>query len=361
MGPNGVDARQLDASQGEIRGTIQRISKMWSDGDAQTLDAEFELAALEQLYGMLVAPLLDAIPEGAGIVTVPPADLATIPFGMLVEPGGPTDDYATARYLIRERPVSTELAAALLVAPSEDKTGVDHLVFGRSEFEDRADLPFVRDETKRVRRALPSPLLRLDEEATEAALTSHLGNASLVHLASHATADPEFPLYSQILLADDPEAGDDGTLHLYELESQPLAADLVVLSGCSTARGRTLRGEGMIGLQYGVRAAGARSAVATLWPVDDRATVEIMGRFYEALADGLPKDRALQTAQVAYLERADRRVASPFYWAPAVLSGDVSPVPWEAPSRLGYWLLLLVGLMAASTVAWRLTQRLRRV
>ncbi|MEM6327477.1 MAG: CHAT domain-containing protein, partial [Bacteroidota bacterium] len=236
----------------------------------------------------------------------------------------------------------------------------DHLVFGRSAFDDRIDLPFVRDEARRVQRTLPSPLLRLDADATEAALLERIQAASVVHLASHATADPEFPLYSQILLADDPGADDDGALHLYEFQRTPLAADLVVLSGCSTARGRTLRGEGMIGLQYGVRAAGARTSLATLWSVDDRATVEIMGAFYDALGEGMSKDRALQTAQIAYLKGADGIEASPFYWAPAVLSGGVAPAPWEKPSRVGLWGLIAVLLGVTASVAWWLLLRRRR-
>lgn len=356
----GVAIHKLAATPQDIRKTTRQISAMWREEGAVTTDAAFRIEALEHLYQMLIAPIREALPDGTGVVTVPPAELASLPFGMLVEPGGSQEDYAQARYLIRQYPVSTELAAALLVASTSPSQPDERLVFGRTSFDNRGDLPFVKDEVQRVQRTLPSPTVRLDGEATEAALLAALPRASLVHLASHATADPEFPLYSQILLADDTDAQDDGTLHLYELEHQPLNADLVVLSGCSTARGQTLRGEGMIGLQYGVRAAGAKSAVATLWPVDDRATVQIMGAFYDALGQGMSKDRALQAAQIAYLQRVEGLEASPFYWAPAVLSGDVTPVPWDSPSRLGLWLLLLGGLAAAGTVAWRFNQRLQR-
>lgn len=356
----GVRAQRLAVTRDSLRQSMARISAMWRSDRAMATDREFQLDALETLHGHLLAPLEPLIPEGIGLVTVPPAELATLPFGMLVEPGGPRD-YANARYVIRKHPVSTELAAALLLEPGTSREGGERLVFGRSTFPDRADLPFVRDEAKRVSRALPSPRLRLDDRATESDLLSGIASASLVHLASHATADPEFPLYSHISLADHPDAPDDGTLHLYELESEPLSADLVVLSGCSTARGRELKGEGMIGLQYGVRAAGAQSALATLWPVDDRATVEIMGTFYKALGEGMSKDRALQQAQLSYLENASGIDASPFYWAPAVLSGNVAPAPWDTPSRLAWWLGLFSALAVTASVAWAFTQRRRRV
>ncbi|MEM6327610.1 MAG: hypothetical protein AAF791_10875, partial [Bacteroidota bacterium] len=167
---DGLEARELPVTRGEIRETVSGISAMWQTERPEATDLSFDLAALEALYDLLVAPIRDAIPEGASLVTVPPTDLATVPFGMLVEPGGPTEDYAAARYLVRSHPVSTELAAALLLEPDTDRGGNDHLVFGRSAFDDRIDLPFVRDEARRVQRTLPSPLLRLDADATEAAL-----------------------------------------------------------------------------------------------------------------------------------------------------------------------------------------------
>lgn len=351
---------QLESGARDIVQGTEQISVMWggqstTESGEQVIDPRFQVSALQTLYESLISPVEPLLDGSESLVVVPSAELATLPVGMLVAPGSPTD-YAGAEYLIRQFPVTTELAAALLLAPEAEVGSGNALIFGRSTFDDRAPLPNVRDEVRRVRRTLPSPTLRLDDRATEAELISRLPDASLLHLASHATADPTFPLYSQIVLSDDADADDDGTLHLYELQNQPLAAELVVLSGCSTARGRTLRGEGMIGLQYAVRAAGANSALATLWPVDDVATVDVMGRFYEHLASGLTKDRALQQAQLDYLDAHEGIEASPFYWAPAILSGDASEVPWNAPMR-SIWVVLLAAMAAAAAVAWWLTQR----
>ena len=65
-----------------------------------------------------------------------------------------------------------------------------------------------------------------------------------------------------------------------------LGADLVVLSGCETALGREIRGEGLVGLTQGFLYAGAARVVASLWRVQDRATAELMGRFYRGHAAG---------------------------------------------------------------------------
>ena len=111
-----------------------------------------------------------------------------------------------------------------------------------------------------------------------------------------------------------------------------------------------------MGLQYAVRSAGSKASLATLWPVDDDATVILMAAFYDGLKAGLTKDRALQRAQLAYLDTHTGLDASPFYWAGPVLSGDPSPIPLRTTPRWPIWgsALLLGGLV----LAW-LTHRRR--
>lgn len=64
--------------------------------------------------------------------------------------------------------------------------------------------------------------------------------------------------------------------------------------------------------------AGARSAVGTLWLVQDEAAAVFMGAFYRALqVPGTSRARALQQAQRILLK--DPTYADPFFWAPFVL------------------------------------------
>jgi CHAT domain-containing protein len=67
--------------------------------------------------------------------------------------------------------------------------------------------------------------------------------------------------------------------------------------------------------------AGAPRVVASLWQVDDRATAQLMGRFYEAmLGQGLRPAAALRAAQVSMMK--DRRWQVPYYWAAFTLQGE---------------------------------------
>jgi CHAT domain-containing protein len=112
----------------------------------------------------------------------------------------------------------------------------------------------------------------------------------------------------------------DGSLRLWEVYNLQLDAELVVLSACRSAIGPQIRGEGLLGLARGFLYAGARSAVASLWDVDDRSTSELMARFYDGyLRRGLPAAAALREAQLGILR--DARWKRPYYWAPFVEIG----------------------------------------
>jgi len=113
----------------------------------------------------------------------------------------------------------------------------------------------------------------------------------------------------------------DGYLRPRDVYGLDLDAELVVLSGCRTALGREVRGEGLLGLTRGFLYAGAARVVASLWWVDDRATAELMARFYRGLwAERRRPADALRRARLALA--AERRFRDPFYWGPFVLQGD---------------------------------------
>ena len=140
----------------------------------------------------------------------------------------------------------------------------------------------------------------------------------VVHLATHALLSERQPSRSALVLAAD-AAEEDGFLQAREISALSIPSDLVVLSGCRTARGRILAGEGVQSLARAFFEAGTPSVVATLWEVEDRAAADLMGAFYRQLAAGLPKTDALRAAK---LEQIRGRSPSPRHWAAFVLLGD---------------------------------------
>lgn len=184
-------------------------------------------------------------------------------------------------------------------------------------------------------RLLPPDELRPDPASLAGATQPVIGLTSGVHPG----------LLSGIVLAGanryappaDPSqpAGDDGILTALEVALMDLnQARLVVLSACETGLGESAGGEGLLGLQRAFQVAGAKTVVASLWKVDDTATVELMTHFYRNLWEQrLPPLEALRQAQLALLNRAAapstqhapntaRPRTPPRLWAAWVLSGD---------------------------------------
>jgi len=135
--------------------------------------------------------------------------------------------------------------------------------------------------------------------------------------------DAERPALSGLVLSlvDEQGAPRNGYLRLHDIYNMRLNADLVVLSGCDTALGKEIKGEGLIGLTRAFMYAGAPRIVASLWQVSDLATAELMKRFYAGMLQRhLPPAAALRAAQLAMA--ADPRWSAPYYWAGFVMQGD---------------------------------------
>jgi CHAT domain-containing protein len=163
-------------------------------------------------------------------------------------------------------------------------------------------------------------------QATETRTKSSVGDATVVHFATHGLFDDANPMYSRLALARDENARDDGWLESWEVAQLDLDADMVVLSACETARGRVRRGEGVTGMAWSFFVAGAHSTVASQWRVASSSTADLMVAFHRALRANttgdpvLVKAHALRNAQLNLLR--DRRSRHPYYWAPFVLFGS---------------------------------------
>lgn len=209
----------------------------------------------------------------------------------------------------------------------------------RSRNSPPAPLKYSREEAKSVGCLFGAAPL-LGREANETSVRKDIENADVIHLASHSVTRADMPMSSGILLSPpgvDPPAGEmdnDGVLQAWEIFSQlRLRAELVVLSACDTALGRTVRGEGIVGLARAFQYAGARSLLASQWEVGDQSTSALMLAFYEALGAGKQKDEALRLAMTKVA--AARATAHPHYWAAFTLTGASNNLNLRGASLAG--------------------------
>lgn len=308
--------------------------------EVQKLRACFDdLAAYRDLFVGSARRLGRALlPEGTWperVVIVPHGSLFSLPFDVLLTDEPPAD--GPLPFLIRSSEITlapSVSAFAALQSTTRRKAVHRALLVGD---------PIVADSTSTApgRVATRRPVGRLDHAArefeaaqsffepgsvasyrgigaTEASVKEHLEEAQEIHLVCHGSLDERSPLLSGLWFV--PGAGQDGFLSVAEVQALETRADVVILSACVTARGHTVRWDGVHGLTRAFFLAGARRVVASLWGVEDAATADLMTRFYEHRRDGQDVSTALHRAKLELLEAGKE----PVTWAGFIVQGASS-------------------------------------
>ena len=317
-----VSVAPIDSMRNDIARFLAVIQSDHSDSVAAS---KLGQAILGAVVRRLPAEITD-------LVLVPEDALHRLPFAALIVDG----HRVVERFAVHVAPSS---AVALSLWSARPPPGAARmLAFGDARFplDDARDPPATRahfaafasnggltrleasaTEVREAVRHWPRSQALLGADASEANLKSaRLEQYRLVHFATHAEVDERAPGRSAIALAAG--AGEDGFVTAADLGSLRLDADLVMLSGCSTALGLIVGGEGILGLTGPLLQAGSHSVVATLWPVNDRASAEFVKHFYDFLASGVAATDALRLAQLDAIQRG----VPPRDWAAFVLTGD---------------------------------------
>ena len=170
-------------------------------------------------------------------------------------------------------------------------------------------------------------------------LSEPVRNAQILHIASHGFFSADTPDNVGLALSISEEGGvkDSGFITLSELFDSQFNNELVVISGCSTALGQNMAGEGLLGLARGFLGQGARQVISTLWPVSDRSSARFMGLFYENLLTSGNVPEALRQAQLTLSQQGAFR--HPFHWEAYVLHtvnpGDTISIAPESTKESG--------------------------
>jgi CHAT domain-containing protein/Tfp pilus assembly protein PilF len=300
----------------------------------------------QTLSRMLLGPVAGDLGERR-LAIVADGALDYIPFDVLPEPGRPDGAPLVARHEVVTLPSGSVLAAerrqlaggeparelAVVLADPVFQPDDPRVLRGARTSPGAADLAsplsrlrFSRQEALAIASLAPAGAVdtRLDFAADrDLVLSGRLRGFRYVHFATHGVFDTERPELSGLILSRVDKAGDprEGFLRLRDVYSLDLNADLVVLSGCRTALGREIRGEGLLGLTRGFLYAGAPRVVASLWWIDDRATAALMEAFYRGMwSEGLRPAAALRQARLTLSRQ--HRFRDPFYWGAFVLQGD---------------------------------------
>ncbi|MFH4968070.1 CHAT domain-containing protein [Gaetbulibacter sp. M240] len=293
------------------------------------------------LYNTLLSEILIRFEEKS-LIIIPDGLLHYVPFEVLTD--------STGDYLLFEKKISYNSSISSLTHLKAKKTGAkSKLIAFAPDFKWNEKGSFIQSpllhnklEVEGISRFFETNSF-MDQEAT---LTNFKSNASMyniIHLATHASANDEFPDYSYLAFsASDTK---DHTLYIKDLYNTQINADLVTLSACQTGIGKLRNGEGMISLSKGFYYAGAKSLVKSLWKINDKSTSLLMEAFYRELNNGKSKDEALRLAKINYLKTVDDDLLKhPYYWAAFIVSGDISPLR----NHYSWWYFGLLALIIVS-------------
>jgi CHAT domain-containing protein/Flp pilus assembly protein TadD len=302
-------------------------------------------AASAQLYEWLIKPAQADLQGKTKLVIIPDGKLWELPFQALQ-----SDD---SRYLIEHFAISYAPSLSVLseMVRQRDKKpnhpkSLNLLAFanptlhqgaenfaasdGQNAQENFSALPESEVEVKRLAALYGSHRsnIYLGRAASEERLKAEAPSFRILHIATHGVLNNASPMYSQIVLSQaTAQSKEDGLLEAWEIAQLDLAADLVVLSACETARGRLSNGEGVIGLTWAFFVAGSSATLVSQWKVDEASTADLMFEFHHHLQSSarnspkaLSKAEALRKATLKILQSKQYR--HPFYWAAFVIIGD---------------------------------------
>ena len=245
----------------------------------------------------------------------------------------------SATLLLEERGSDVHVSGEVLAfAPQFQSAGTTEIVSDRSQF---APLKFNQQEVKNISSYFETKSL-IGTDASITNFNQFSSDYKVLHFATHASANDEYPDYSFLALASDKNRDSISFLYVKDLYAKDLNADLITLSACETGIGKFQKGEGILSLARGFNYAGAKSLVTSLWKVNDETTSQIMNFFYKNLDQGQSKNEALRNAKLEYLKTSDDSVLKhPYYWAGFVISGDMSPMnSWS-----NLWVFMIGGVL----------------
>jgi CHAT domain-containing protein len=263
----------------------------------------------QRLYDWLVRPVAGKLAASKidTLVFVPDGPLRTIPMSAL---------HDGERFLIARYAVATTPGLRLTDPRPLRRENLKVLAAGVTQpRQDFPELRHVRGEIDTIQKLYGGTVL-VDSAFSVGALSEQLrrDRVGILHIASHgqfaSDVDKTF-----LLAWDDRLTMNrlDEFVGLLRFRDEPL--ELLMLSACETAAGDDRAALGLAGIAI---KAGARSAVATLWFINDQASAELVSEFYRQLRDpSVSRAAALQRAQLAMLARP--QYAHPALWSPFLL------------------------------------------
>ena len=286
-----LDARHVTPqSQKDSFAALRLVEEDKEDEDDEDQEPK---PTLSLVYKMIIAPVADLLDEPE-ILIVPDRSLYKVPFAAVEDENG---KYLSETFRIRIAPSLTTLKL-IQERPTDNCRDTPALIVGDPDVSsviELSQLPCAKREAEMIGGLLGvQPLLR--HQATKLVVLE------MMHVR---------PI-NRILHQE------DFVLTMSDIAQVQLQAKLVVLSCCHSGLGH-VKAEGVVGIACAFLGSGARSVLASLWAIEDKATEQLMNRFYEHLVRSESASESLHQAMQWMRGNGFSDVRQ---WAPFMLIGD---------------------------------------
>jgi CHAT domain-containing protein len=339
-----VDLGLIEPFDKKIQSVVEQLKK--STGDRGTIRSMGEkkseqlfLPDLQQLSQQLLHPLMKQtkLQNYSNWVINPDGFTWLLPWqALLLEDG---------KYVVENHAVSYVTSVRQLIDSSTTSNGTNPLIIADVDYGDTGvrqknlfkELQCSLEEAEDLLPVLNqlsygAPKLLTSRLVTKAKLLQ-MQSPSILFVSTHGYYLPwKVPIENDHLLLDVGLAITDcnvdrsnGILTGLEISSWNLKnTSLVYLSACDSGTGKDLRGQGVWGLHFAFQLAGAKTVLATQWPIFDKEAPFFATEFFKGLQQKKTKAEALREAQVRWIGRSREKDghAHPAFWAPFILNGQ---------------------------------------
>jgi CHAT domain-containing protein len=363
-----VHSYRINAGSAELAKKIAALRKT-IEPDAQSARPElpvYDIAAAQDLYDLLVAPVAIEIDQLQRLVVVPNGPLTGLPFEVLVTgKSAPVTDqnYANVPFLIQKLAVNyipspqnfvvlrNNLKPSAATQPyigfgdfkpatasqleasfppkrcGQDLAGMEQLPL----------LPGTEREVSYVGKSLfhvPDSDIVLGSAFTK----QHMKDANLdqfrvVHLATHALLPTDLSCLTEPTVIVSPDisdrTADSAFLKLSDILALKLDADLVLLSACNTGNSGQIAGDSLSSLARSFFFTGARGLLVTHWELSDVAAPLLTALTLQAAGQSRDSTEALRDAKLTLIHDVASKLGKdgnfythPYTWGAFVLIGD---------------------------------------
>jgi CHAT domain-containing protein len=304
---SGIERYTVDKSEAQVTQQVRALRVK-----LEKLKTRDYLPHAKTLYKWLIAPMAaDFKRRGIDtLVVVSDQSLRTIPLSVL---------HDGKNFLVTQYAIATTPGLKLTDPEPLNRDHLKILLSGLSEpVQGFPALQHVEGELEEIQDLYVGELL-LNRDFVTSSISNALQNTSysVTHIASHSvfTGDVDG---SYILTYDDRITVDQLGKYAALSRNRDKPIELLTLSACQTAAGDDRAALGLAGVAI---KSGARSALATLWEINDQASALLVTEFYRQLQDkNLSKAQALQHAQAKLMQNV--RYRHPGYWSPFLIIGN---------------------------------------